>query len=199
MSLINDALKRATQQKKGPIPEGGPVLQPVTEKSNTGKKVIFLLLVVLVLGGGGYAGWTWWKGRSESAAAAPPSTNKTTVAKTDTAKNPIERAAATLETAAARGADPAPETKTTAATPATPPAADTTAKAAAPVTPVPAPYTELRVQGIFFRLKDPTAIINGKTVRPGDEIDGSKVVKIERTSVKVERDGQPKDLFLKQQ
>ena len=45
---------------------------------------------------------------------------------------------------------------------------------------------QLKVQGIFYRARDPSAIINGQTVTVGDHIGTAKVVAIERQSVTVE-------------
>ncbi len=199
MSLINDALKRASN-KKNPPGDGGPVLQPVTESDGKGKKAILLVLLLLLVGGAGYAGWTWWSGRSATANNAPAATNNS-AAKTPAlpaTNNPVARAAATLEAATNRGESKTSEvspadTKTTAAT-STPATAE---NAATNIAPAVAPPKDLRLQGIFFRMKDPTAIINGKTVRNGDEIDGAKVVRIDRASVRVEVNGQQKDLTLK--
>lgn len=44
----------------------------------------------------------------------------------------------------------------------------------------------LKVQGIFYRERDPSAIINGQTVSVGDRIGTARVVAIERQSVTVE-------------
>src|SRR6266446_9298716 len=44
----------------------------------------------------------------------------------------------------------------------------------------------LKVQGIFYRERDPSAIINGQSVSVGDRIGAARVVAIERQSVTVE-------------
>jgi hypothetical protein len=44
----------------------------------------------------------------------------------------------------------------------------------------------LRVQGIFYRTNDPSAIINGKTVFVGDTVGAARIVAIERQSVTVQ-------------
>ena len=48
------------------------------------------------------------------------------------------------------------------------------------------PKGPLKVQGIFYRDRDPSAIINGQTVSVGDRIGPAKVIAIERQSVTVE-------------
>ena len=45
---------------------------------------------------------------------------------------------------------------------------------------------QLKVQGIFYRERDPSAIINGQTVSVGDHVGSAKVIAIERQSVTVE-------------
>jgi hypothetical protein len=44
----------------------------------------------------------------------------------------------------------------------------------------------LRIQGIFFRTNDPSAIINGQTVFVGDRIGAARITAIERQSVTIE-------------
>jgi len=48
------------------------------------------------------------------------------------------------------------------------------------------PKGPLKVQGIFYRERDPSAIINGQSVSVGDRIGAARVVAIERQSVTVE-------------
>jgi len=54
------------------------------------------------------------------------------------------------------------------------------------------PFPPIKVQGIFFRIKDPSVLINGKTLLVGDDLDGVVVKKIERSSVTLEFSGQTK-------
>lgn len=56
--------------------------------------------------------------------------------------------------------------------------------------PVPATPPALKLQGIFYRLSHPTALINGKTLAVGEMVSGARVVKIERQEVTLDRDGQ---------
>lgn len=53
------------------------------------------------------------------------------------------------------------------------------------------PKEELKLilSGIVFNERSPMAVINKRTVRPGDIIDGARVVSIARKSVTVERNG----------
>jgi MSHA biogenesis protein MshK len=90
---------------------------------------------------------------------------------------------------------PAEAAPTVAAAPAAP-----TAPAAVPAPAVGADagagFPELRLQGIYYRLNRPSALINGETVEIGDHLGDAKVIKIERRSVTLERGGQRKVLML---
>lgn len=78
----------------------------------------------------------------------------------------------------------------------TPPAIDPE-----PVTPPkpagPPEFPALKLQGIFYRLNDPSVILNSKTLWIDEVVDGVKVIKIERSTVTVEFDGRTKVLELK--
>ncbi len=52
----------------------------------------------------------------------------------------------------------------------------------------------MKLTGIFFRKNNPLALISGKTVGVGDEINGIHVSKIEKDRVTVEWNGQTKEL-----
>jgi hypothetical protein len=58
------------------------------------------------------------------------------------------------------------------------------------------PFPELKLQGIYYRLTDPSVMINGKALEIGDLIEDAKVIKIERKEVTLEFDGQQKVLRL---
>jgi hypothetical protein len=82
----------------------------------------------------------------------------------------------------------------------------------APVTPAPTPqppvtklepvappkpvFPELKLQGIFYRLNNPSALISGKNVRVGDVVQGVKVTAIERASVTLEFKGERREMTL---
>ena len=58
-------------------------------------------------------------------------------------------------------------------------------------------FPALTLQGVYYRLKNPSALINNRTLYVGDEIDGARVAEIMRYAVKVEMGGQFKELTLK--
>ena len=57
-------------------------------------------------------------------------------------------------------------------------------------------FPPLTLQGIFYRPKNPSALINGRTLFVGDQIGEVKVIAIEPRSVKVELHGAVKVLWL---
>lgn len=88
---------------------------------------------------------------------------------------------------------------------ATPPLASS-APTPTPAVPVIAPssppaasgdFPALRLQAIYFRLKAPTAMINGKTVGVGDSIEGVKVTQIQRQAVRVALNADVRELRLR--
>src|SRR5207244_2519199 len=55
----------------------------------------------------------------------------------------------------------------------------------------------LRLQGIFYRPKKPSAVINSQTVFIGNTVGGGKVIAIDRESVTLQVDGETKVLTLR--
>ena len=60
-------------------------------------------------------------------------------------------------------------------------------------TPIPAP---LKLQGIFYRPTNPSAVVNSRTVFVGDIIANGKVKAIDRQSVTIDLGGETKVLTL---
>lgn len=113
-------------------------------------------------------------------------------------QNPVQRLTKTVPNSAAPAlvAEPA----ATPAVPVTPPpvASATTSIPATPIAAAPGSAApELKLQGIFYRLKNPSAMINGQTIGVGETVDGARVVSIERTAVVLSRDGRQETLRLK--
>lgn len=70
--------------------------------------------------------------------------------------------------------------------------------------PIPSPqpsrkvaFPALKLQGIYFRLKNPSALINNRTMYLGDEIEGARLVGIDRFLVIMEMHGQTNHYSLK--
>ena len=55
-------------------------------------------------------------------------------------------------------------------------------------------FPPLKLQAVFYRLRNPTVVINGKTLSKGEEVDGARVTDIERMSVVVDWNGEKKTL-----
>ena len=58
-------------------------------------------------------------------------------------------------------------------------------------------FPALKLQGIYLRLSRPSVLINSRTLFLGDEVEGVRIVGIERHSVKVAMRGATNELFLK--
>jgi hypothetical protein len=229
MSLINDALKRASARPVAAPPPDGPPLQPVesTDQSNSLPIVLGIVGIGALLMAGAF--WLKSKGSAGSSGEQIAKQQPTIVATTQVAsaapvesrpvlQNPIERANATLQKVIERNSEqttpaaapvpastePAPIiTATTApitalvSTPAVTPSAVTTpavttpAIVPEPITPQPiaAPPPRFHLQAIYYRMHGPTVIINGRTLKVGDEVNGAKLIDIERTSAEIEYQG----------
>jgi hypothetical protein len=236
MSLINDALKRASQTQKERAANapsvadstgGGAPMQPV-ETARTAKFPWFIPLIILVvLVAVGSFAWRSWKSRGTPdeaglASAQPTSTgaapNEPAKPRIQISTNIVTRNPPASAVPAAAPATPTPSLTTTVASakpPVQPTPTSSTASAniitapsrtapvatAPPATavssqtvpaedPVPAEFPSLQLQGIFFRLQNPSALINGRNLYVGDTISGARVSKIERLAVTVQFRGE---------
>jgi hypothetical protein len=175
MSLINDALKRAkaAQQQVSAPPPDLP-LRPVEPGHQHARHTLGLLLPValaLVALLALFLVWQWAQTR--------PPAGLTEI----TARAAVPAAPAQPDWSAQPPSAPAPAAVPVAA-PAAPPLADdreteptNAAPVAAPATPKPAP---LRLQGILFNPRRPSAMINGKTVYVGEKLGPLRVAAIDR-------------------
>lgn len=217
MSLINDALKRANTQKAPPpgaVPEDGARMLPAVREEPAGSNPLLLYIGValIVLAIGVFALSFGMRQRSDEnteARISPNVTSNATVAapllQSAAAPTPavseavaptseqIDRARATIvqtETQAAPAvSSPAP------AVVAEPPAAVQTSVAASPAsqTPVvtaPPSFPAFKLQAIYYRMKGPTVVIDGRTLRMGDRISEARVLAIERMRVEMEWRGE---------
>ena len=189
MSLINDALKRATHsQPSGSMPPAitkEPML-PVAAHHAPGLPIYFVPVLLFIISGACFFLWKGWQSQGQKMAqslAASPITVK--------AREPAP--AATAEEVIAIPAnrnfsvedDPAPAAPSVAAT------------VAMPEEPVKSAAGSFRLQGIFFRPSNPSAVINNKTVFIGDFIGRSQVKSIDRQSVTLEINGDSQVLSLR--
>ena len=141
--------------------------------------VCFVVAAALTLGL-----WVYWKRGMTSAAAKPapaPAAN--------TNNNPIARAARTLGAVDAlnkEGENTADSIQHASAPASTPAVASNAAHAS----------TGPKLQGIFYSA-NPSVIINGKSMKVGDESDGLKVLAITKQSVRVQMGAEARELTMK--
>jgi hypothetical protein len=67
----------------------------------------------------------------------------------------------------------------------------------APASTVNKELPDLKLQGIFYRMGNPSVLINGRTLGIGDSIEGVRIFKIERQSIIVEYAGQRRVIVLR--
>jgi len=211
MSLINDALRRAKQaQRQNPF--GGQPTVPLQSVDYARRPNYFLrslvaLLAVATLACSGWFFRKWWSSRgqrrsivvavneakAESAAqskARPQPSPRKSVIQVNT--NIVVRTNVTVTPKLEADARPAPTTASISTL-------QTTASAPAPATEPaapPSPFADLKLRSIIYREDKPAAVINGDMLYVGDEIRGARVVRIERSSVTVERKGETNELWL---
>ncbi len=165
MSLINDALKRASKSPPPPPVDSGAPFRPAEQPQRSPVIVPAISLIALVIFG--LAGWFLFRGWQASRAAAA-SDAKTTVAARENAEARRPGSLATNLSATALASTNA-----------------LTAAVASQAAPPP-----FKLNAIFFRAKNPSVVINSKTLYIGDKVAQAKVLKIDRESVTLEKGGQ---------
>jgi hypothetical protein len=203
MSLINDALKRASKPGTPGLQSGAPMVPADPQPPDYGKLLLSVfVLIVLVLVAGTFF---WWKGRERSDLTRKIET-PTTQSLASAITAPLNQAKTLADNLSKQNdegaaiADSIPRSKPAqeATKPVTAPviaerATQAVTSAAAPASPS---FPELKVNAIYFRLKGPTVAINGKTLKVGDEINGARVTQIQRNAVEVEFAGKKKTLTM---
>jgi len=208
MSLINDALKRASQAQPPPLPgsETAPPMRPV-EPNRPSSWPLFVVPVVLLIVLA-VAGWFLLKGLAASQRANLTTVNTPVAARELPAERrvtpePVPEAAQTREAVNGPAESPGARNRTTSKPVQTSRPGEVTKttpnpskeEAAAPETAEPT-FPSLKLQGLFYRSTRPSVVINSKTLSVGDRIENAKVVAIERDSVTVEWGGEKRVLTL---
>ena len=182
MSLINDALKRATQTPGAskPAAEMETTMKPAPQPRTVGLPVYFMPVLLFIISGACLFLVKGWDARRQNAASTQPV---------------IVQARALHDVPSGEGGElPVPENRqfalNDAPTPSVPPTTTATAAAVTPAESAPAsamPDTAqaptFRLQGIFYRPAKPSAVVNSKTVFIGDRIANAKVTAIDHQSV----------------
>jgi len=186
MSLINDALKRASQTERNRPRDTGAhaAMQPAPETRRSlvpalAGVCIFILLVM--------AGWLVWRSFPHRANPQPFVASVKELPPVVVMRPPAK-------------VDPAP---VPAPAPASAPAQVERVPVAAPA-PLPAvasakeglPFPELKLQGIFYNRTNPKAAINGQIRAQNEQIGEVRILTITQNKVIVEWNGQTKDLNL---
>ncbi len=166
MSLINDALKRASKSPPPPPVDSGAPFRPAEQPRRSPVIVPAISLIALVIFG--LAGWFLYRGWQASRAAAA-SGAITTVAARENAEARRSGSLATNQSVTATAL------------------ASTNALTAAASQAAVPPF---KLNAIFFRAKNPSVVINSKTLYIGDKVAQAKVLAIDRESVTLERGGQ---------
>jgi hypothetical protein len=186
MSLINEALKRAREVPVAPAPElhFRPVEQPPAARRTVGLMLPVVVALVALL-----ALFLVWqishrsRSNDQQLTAAPvadPSPAAVSVPPTDSSQAQPARPAAPTATA--------PASESVAA------AASTNSDTAAEPPPLPPP--PLKLQGVVYDPKRPSALISGRTVFVGDRIRDFRVVAISADSATLMGAGQTNVLSL---
>lgn len=190
MSLINDALKRAKEAQPATTPTLEPQqpMQPVEPQPETAcSKALppyFLPAVLIVLSGACWFLIKGWEAKRQAGLYPTPIVVQAREAAAD-AENATETqslapAPANPSTLSGSNSADVAQTRTTEPTP----------EGASPLPPT------FKLQGIFFRPSNPSAVVNTKTVFVGDFINDAKVTSIDRQSVTLVYEGQTKVLTL---
>ncbi len=182
MSLINDALKRAKEaQPKGLAPAAGPSLHPVAAERRSGPDILLVMLAVVIFLLAGLLLWEWFFGAGSElkvrantfpAAAVKPAAEVEVSPPMPAPAQPVATAPESKD-----DVTNAPSNPTVVESP-----TNTPVVAAEPPKPEPIKY---KLQGIFYYAKNPSAVINGKTVFVRSLVGDVQVVAIGRDSATI--------------
>lgn len=199
MSLINDALRRASEARpSAPTEEAAETPLRPADYPPRSPSWLYLALACLLLVLGG-TGWFWLRGNKSTDLPAPTS-NALGVAAREvpaapvqaSAPNPIPRTASAEPSLDQSASKPSVVTMA----PASPAATASITATNAPIVEAKPVFPSVRLQGIFFQASRPSALINAKTVFIGDKVATAKVTAITRDSVTLQWNGETKVLTL---
>jgi hypothetical protein len=194
MSLINDALKRASQAQRAatpPPPAEAPPLTPAAHARPAQWPMVavpLLLLGVLVV-----AVWFFQQALQTSRQRLLAPAQNPVVAREPAApahSSPPSPAEAALPPTNPPAPVASLATPVAASSHAALPVATPATNPSVPVAVVPPSPPPLRLKAIFYRPLNPTALINTKSVSVGDRVGDARVIAITRESVSLLQDGQ---------
>ena len=196
MSLINDALKRASQSDRNrPRPaHTHTAMEPVADRRDRTLSLVLGACVILALALAALFFWQWWnvglQTKIKPIADVAPKAAPAPVVPVASVAPVVPVAPVVHEVVPPPVATPSPQ-------PVVPTPVPVPAPAPPPAKPVEEKWpADLKVMGIFFSKTNPRALINGKTIHVGDLIAGIRVTKIENDRVTVEWNGRVKELML---
>ncbi|SRR5258706_5466500 len=199
MSLINDALKRAGEAPAPPPPP--PALPPsgtvkfrelAPPKGSQLPVIISSTALILIVA---LASFFLVRGLTRKKTSGWQNSVQPVFAREKPQQTPASPSDNTSDLAGTANAKTAPKANTA---PAGAPNAPVAAAANPPALPVLGTngLPPLKVQGIFYRAKNPAAVINAKTVFVGDRVSDAKIIAITKDSVTVEFKGTTQVLTL---
>jgi hypothetical protein len=185
MSLINDALKKARKAQPAGATANAPDLLPVEAGAGGRGGSIFTLpfIIAMVLVLAGVLIWAWY--RAGQVMVVRGNSSATTASAAPKASEPATKVVTTV--APAETETPVSVT-TVASTPATDASADagSTNVQLAAMTEAPKPAgPTYKLEGIFYSVKKPSAVINGDLVYVGSRVEAGQVVAIDEESATV--------------
>jgi hypothetical protein len=185
MSLINDALKQARRtEPKDLAPADGPALSPVeSARRSGGPDFLMVSLVAVILLLAGLLLWQWFRGDGVMTVRAntiPVEAKPVPAAFANPTPPPAPVAVAPAPTVS-----PLVNSTNVTSTLAVPTNASVSTNleaVAQPSKPLPPTY---KLQSIFYFAKNPSAVINGKTVSIGSRVGDARVLTITKESATI--------------
>jgi hypothetical protein len=183
MSLINDALKRATESQPAntPASELNVAMQSIEQRPPARLPMYFTPVLLFIISGACWFLVKGWDARRQAGIYPAP----ITVHARETAVSSEPESASFSETAAEL---PIPHGRNFALNDAPTPAASASAPASASIE-EPRSAPTFKLQAIFYRPNNPSAVVNSKTVSVGDLVLTGKVKAIDRQSVTIDVGG----------
>jgi hypothetical protein len=194
MSLINDALKRAKEAQPShapPLPPPSP-MQPAEHRRGNGLPIYFTPIFLAILCGAAFFLLKGWEEHRRLTAQLDPMVVKArelSVSDDASDATPDESPPGIPQGRNFSLEDGPPKASTAVAAMVGGDPSDPRARSANP------PHT-YRLQAVFYRSANPSAVINGKTVYIGERVSNARVKMIDRESVTIEHDGSTEVLTL---
>ena len=184
MSLINDALKRAKQNQDA-NPSATPSLEfrPVEPAQNEGRRTSLLLVglslvIVAIVGMCGALVWFVSQNNGPALLVEAAANPRSAVPRTNAPAQPAPKSKPPVMVVEPAIAAPSATETVQSATVTNEPVVAAVVAAVEALKPAP-----LKLQGIFFNPRNPSAIVNGRTVSLGERVGGYFVLAISPTAV----------------